>query len=480
MPTYLPTGVRDELETLKFSNQSSQDIAALDWEQRSLDDISTFGADLKLPTLGSQSTAPAQAFSTPESPVFEAPTPTPISTPRPQSITTPAQMQDIWQSGNGGAPDATRTQPQDTSSDDLSSTPTQIAPVSSAPVGGGQAPAGAPSPSGTPAAMPTGGGDLRTAARSAALRNGVDPAIYERQIDTESQFNPAAVNPNSGARGLAQFMPATAQSLGINPDNPIEALEGGARYMKQLLSQFGGDYTKALAAYNWGMGNVAKWAGDLASLPGETRQYIQSILTPAPKANPAALPDIPQRDVDPQHVVSTYKRQYDLSNITPNQFEEGKALGLDPESQAALCGIAGAVALQRAAGQDPSFAQTYQTAQSLKEWSKDLGMVHGSQGEIALLGAMNVPARLGPLNPQTIAAEVQAGRPVEINAHGGGGHFFVASGVRQGENGLEFNFGNSAAILRRSGGQTWFRLDQLAGLGVGTPSEAIYLGSEAK
>lgn len=82
---------------------------------------------------------------------------------------------------------------------------------------------------------------------------------------------------------MFQFMPSTAQGLGIDPMNPQQAAEGAGKYLNQLLGQFGGDQAKAVAAYNWGPGNLQKDISAHGSnwmyyLPAETRQYIAKVL----------------------------------------------------------------------------------------------------------------------------------------------------------------------------------------------------------
>lgn len=119
-------------------------------------------------------------------------------------------------------------------------------------------------------------------ARQAALAAGISPDLFVRQIQQESGFNPRAVSP-SGAVGIAQFMPATAASMGVNPYDPTSALYGGARFMANLSAQFGGNYAKALAAYNGGPGTVihAVNAGGgnwINFLPTESRNYVHIIM----------------------------------------------------------------------------------------------------------------------------------------------------------------------------------------------------------
>ena len=111
----------------------------------------------------------------------------------------------------------------------------------------------------------------RKKARQYARRQGINPTLFERQISAESGFNPNAGSP-AGARGIAQFMPATARSRGVNPSDPKSSLRGAAKLMREYLDSYGGDWRKALTAYNAGPGRVGK------PLYGETRNYIQKIV----------------------------------------------------------------------------------------------------------------------------------------------------------------------------------------------------------
>lgn len=110
---------------------------------------------------------------------------------------------------------------------------------------------------------------------------GVDPVVLEATAWAESGFNPGAVSP-AGAKGMMQFMDGTAQRFGIDPNDPAQAVDGAARYYQSLLKMFGGDRDKAIAAYNWGEGNVQKAVkqyGDnwLAYAPDETKAHVAKI-----------------------------------------------------------------------------------------------------------------------------------------------------------------------------------------------------------
>lgn len=130
-----------------------------------------------------------------------------------------------------------------------------------------------------PAGVPTGGSDpgqLGPMIQAAAQRHGIDPQVFENLVRQESGFNPNAGS-SAGAQGLCQLMPATAKGLGVSdPRDPAQALEGGAKYLRQQLDTFDGDYTKALAAYNAGPGAVQRFGG----VPpyAETQHYVKTIL----------------------------------------------------------------------------------------------------------------------------------------------------------------------------------------------------------
>lgn len=89
-----------------------------------------------------------------------------------------------------------------------------------------------------------------------------------------------------GALGIAQFMPATAAEMGIDPLNPAQAIDGAGRYLAKLYGRTG-SWTEALAAYNWGIGNVTRKG--LAVAPLETRNYFTQILADVNAANGTQL-----------------------------------------------------------------------------------------------------------------------------------------------------------------------------------------------
>ena len=111
-------------------------------------------------------------------------------------------------------------------------------------------------------------------ARAAARRHNVPEDLFLRLVRTESNFHPAAKS-TKGAIGLAQLMPHTARLMGVNPHDPGENLDGGARYLSQQYRRFG-DWPLALAAYNAGPEAVERYRG----IPpyAETQNYVKAIL----------------------------------------------------------------------------------------------------------------------------------------------------------------------------------------------------------
>jgi len=113
----------------------------------------------------------------------------------------------------------------------------------------------------------------------AERENGIPPMMLERLLYQESRYRAdiisGAVRSPAGAVGIAQFMPATAVEMGIDPLKPEQAIPAAARYLRRLYNKFG-NWSEALAAYNWGQGNVARKGIDAA--PRETRNYYAQIL----------------------------------------------------------------------------------------------------------------------------------------------------------------------------------------------------------
>jgi soluble lytic murein transglycosylase-like protein len=134
----------------------------------------------------------------------------------------------------------------------------------------------ATTPTATAASLGAGDNAYSDLIQASAAKYGLDANVLKGLIKQESGFNPNAGSP-AGAQGLTQLMPATAASLGVtNVHDPAQAIDGGAHYLKMQLDRFGGDYTKALAAYNAGPGAVQRFGG----VPpyAETRNYVTKVL----------------------------------------------------------------------------------------------------------------------------------------------------------------------------------------------------------
>ena len=174
-----------------------------------------------------------------------------------------------------GAPPATAASSTAFASQLASATATTATPVASASTvpGSGYLSTGASDlPSDTPF-----GAEITAAAK----KYGIDPALLAGLVKQESGFDPNAGSP-AGARGLTQLMPGTAAGLGVtNVLDPVQSLDGGAKYLRTQLDAFGGDVTRALAAYNAGPGAVQRYGG----VPpyAETQNYVRAV-----QANAAA------------------------------------------------------------------------------------------------------------------------------------------------------------------------------------------------
>lgn len=133
---------------------------------------------------------------------------------------------------------------------------------------------------------PSGSSQYRQIIEDAASRYGVPPLVLAWLLWKESRYLPAVVTgvrrSRVGAMGIAQFMPATArEELGSEAAalDPAQAIPGAARYLAKLYRLTGYSWTGALAAYNWGVGNVQRRG--LAAAPAETTDYYTTILARA-------------------------------------------------------------------------------------------------------------------------------------------------------------------------------------------------------
>jgi len=152
---------------------------------------------------------------------------------------------------------------------------------------------------------------LDEAVRRIAAENSLSPQLIHSVIKVESNYNPHAIS-NKGALGLMQLIPATARRFGVSDVfNPVQNIQGGAKYLRYLLDLYSEDYPLALAAYNAGEAAVARYGG----VPpfAETRNYVLQVRRQLEQAKKAAAakavvaPAPPQavdpREAGPAHVV---------------------------------------------------------------------------------------------------------------------------------------------------------------------------------
>lgn len=136
---------------------------------------------------------------------------------------------------------------------------------------------GGPDAAALSAKLPEGGKQFAADFVEAGRKYNIDPALLASMAFQESSFSPDVYEcrraSSAGARGLMQFMPATATERGVDPCVPAQAIDGAAGYMRENLNRFGQDLTKALAAYNMGPGAVAEGR----ALPVETQNYVREI-----------------------------------------------------------------------------------------------------------------------------------------------------------------------------------------------------------
>jgi soluble lytic murein transglycosylase-like protein len=123
--------------------------------------------------------------------------------------------------------------------------------------------------------VPTGGSFDELLAQAAA-KEGIDASLLRAVATAESGLDADAVS-GAGAKGVMQLMDSTARSLGVRDSfDPAQNIAGGAKYLKQMLTRYGGDVSRALAAYNAGPGAVDSFGG----VPpyAETQSYVEKVL----------------------------------------------------------------------------------------------------------------------------------------------------------------------------------------------------------
>lgn len=258
--------------------------------------------------------------------------------------------------------------------------------------------------------------------------------------------------------------------------SPYEAFRGFADFLRQNPR-----YAPALATYKQ-TGDANRLAADIkaagyAEDPAYTSK-IQAIMAgipdiqgpgPAPSTAAPGTGTLPKPTPGPGW--GTYTPETGAP-LTVNQFTQGKAEGLSTEEALAVCGPAAAIAFARTAGRNPTLREAKDLASNLGLWDVNVGM-HGPASQVQLLEKLGVPSRLTEgADEAAIAREVQAGRPTIVDTSG---HYYVATGYDPQTR--RFDFGESAKVLKSSGGRSSYRLDELASLGMGAPRASIFMGS---
>lgn len=158
--------------------------------------------------------------------------------------------------------------------------------------------------------------------------------------------------------------------------------------------------------------------------------------------------------------------------VTPDQFKMSRGEGLDEATAEAVCGPAAAIAFARANGRNPSMREAVDLARQVG-WTPQQGMA-GPSSQVQLLKRMGIAATMTEGEPdwQKVRADAQRGNPVTLSSRG---HYFVVERVDP-DTGM-LDLGNSALVLKASGGRRWFRPEEIASLGMGPITAAIYKDS---
>jgi hypothetical protein len=177
---------------------------------------------------------------------------------------------------------------------------------------------------------------------------GLPPGLLAAMAQQESGFAADVISgarrSSAGATGLMQFMPGTAAQFGIDPTNPQQSIDAAGKYMRQLLDRYGGNVSHALAAYNWGPGNVDKWlaaGGDPAKLPKETRDYVANItgMARGGATAPAGGPISPAGLARERGLLTAELNEM----LSEAEFILGKGIGLDMDSAGLMVNYARAI-----------------------------------------------------------------------------------------------------------------------------------------
>jgi hypothetical protein len=290
------------------------------------------------------------------------------------------------------------------------------------------------------------GGDLESIVRDSAARYGIDPDTAVRVAMSEGGLSEGARPGDSGSSfGPFQLHYGDVASGG----NAVSGLGDAFTAATGLDAR---DPNNAAAAIDYALSNVAK--SGWGPFHGAARVGIGPM--DGIGGRPSNLAPTP-------------------SDALTNPLGSGPAartsqfgLGLSAQAAYAACGPAAAIAFANTYGRFPTPSEAMQLASSVG-WTADSGMA-GVSSEQQLLGKMGIPTKLeSTVDWNHVAADAANGNPVILDTPG---HYFYVSGVRQGQNGLEFNVGTSGTDLRQ--GSQWMSAAQIGGVGMGAVRAALY------
>jgi hypothetical protein len=335
------------------------------------------------------------------------------------------------------------------------------------------APGSPPTPSG-PAPVGTRDTVLRWLPQvsQVARQYDIPPELVLSIMHNESGGDPKAqspYNPGQGyARGLLQVMPFHFKP-GEDPFDPATNLDKGVKFMASMYHKYGRDPDKTMAAYFGGpgaidaQGNIKRGLSDVNISVGN---YIDKKFKPTFAAYQNYLTGLStsgMRQAPAPSPVKVGKSTVVGGGLTPDQFNSG----LSPADAISACGPAAAVAFARQNGRTPTVQEAVNLAKGVG-WTREQGMA-GPQSQVNLLKQMGVAASLTQgVDWNRVAAETSAGRPVIIDTPQ---HYWVAEGYDPASG--RFNFGNSAKVLKATGGRTWLTAQEMAA--INKPRSSIYL-----
>jgi len=293
-------------------------------------------------------------------------------------------------------------------------------------------------------------------------------------IENESGGEPGArsgVNPNGQGRavGLMQLIPLYHGTDGADLTNPETNIQRGVRYYAQAYHKRGKQSDKAMAEYFGGggafdaQGNIRRGISDINISIGD---YIDKKFLPTRAKWTTRIQTGGTQTAGSiaQAVTTTAFQPVPGRELTPNQFQSGLA-ATDAMS---ACGPAAAIAFARAKGRNPTMKEALQMAK-LSGWNPQAGMA-GPASQVQLLSRMGIASQMDQgADWQKITQTVSGGSPVILSTPQ---HYFVAE--RYDPQTGKFDFGNSATVLKATGGQRWLAPADLARLGY-HPTASIYL-----